>query len=176
MTEPTVTLKPCPFCGVAGVAVISGPCAWNQRGIAWNVMCPTRDCHGGIFALGCDMFASPAEAIAAWNTRTASAPAPVEVTQGDMDAARKAWREAYDAYMDWYTAKDEVTPVRMLAQAFARHRTASAPADLVEAVKWLLEEYVSNVDSYRMGGFYLDPEKEECVVEARAALAKHGGA
>ena len=103
-------------------------------------------------------------------------PAPVEVTQADRDAARKAWREAYDAYMDWYTAKDEATPVRMLAQAFAHHRTASAPADLVEAVKWLLEEYVSNVDSYRMGGFYFDPEKEECVVEARAALAKHGGA
>ena len=57
------------------------------------------------------------------------------VTQEDREAARKAWREAYDAYMDWYTAKDEVTPVRMLAQAFARHRTASAPAGEVVAYK-----------------------------------------
>jgi hypothetical protein len=64
-------------------------------------------------------------------------PAPVEVTQADRDAARKAWREAYDAYMDWYTAKDEATPVRMLAQALARHRTASAPAG--EVVAWMYE-------------------------------------
>ena len=70
-----VELLPCPFCGASGLAVISGPCSWNDGGIAWNVTCHTRGCHGGIFALGVDMFETQAQAIAAWNRR---APDPDE--------------------------------------------------------------------------------------------------
>ena len=41
---------------------------------------------------------------------------------------------------------------------------------LREALSILLEEYVSDVDPYRVAGFYRDPETEDCVVKARAAL------
>ena len=63
--------------------------------------------------------------------------------------------------------------------------TSEAPleaADLIEtqareierlraALKELVEEYVRNVDCTRLGGFYLDPETEDCIIDARAALA-----
>lgn len=62
-------LKPCPFCGEAGVAVSSSPCGWHEPPVAWHVCCLTKGCHGAIFALGYDLFATPEEAIAAWNTR-----------------------------------------------------------------------------------------------------------
>lgn len=45
----------------------------------------------------------------------------------------------------------------------------------VEALKELVEEYVENVDVTRLAGFYLDPETEECVIKARAALAAING-
>lgn len=45
-------------------------------------------------------------------------------------------------------------------------------AELVEALEQLVEEYARNVDSTRLGGFYLDPETEHCVIDARAALAR----
>jgi len=59
----------------------------------------------------------------------------------------------------------------------------SQAADRIEAltaeVEWkeaalrdLVKEYVSNVDPYRTGRFYIDPEQEDVVVEARAALEK----
>jgi hypothetical protein len=49
-------------------------------------------------------------------------------------------------------------------------------AELVEALRELVEEYVCNVDATRLGGFYTDPETEECVKHARTLLAKHGDA
>lgn len=62
-------LKPCPFCGGGRLLLTSSPCAWNEDGRAYNVTCTTRACHGGIYALGVDMFPTEAEAIAAWNRR-----------------------------------------------------------------------------------------------------------
>ena len=44
--------------------------------------------------------------------------------------------------------------------------------ELREALEWLVSEYTCNVDSCRIGGFYLDPETEDCVVEARAVIRK----
>lgn len=42
------------------------------------------------------------------------------------------------------------------------------------ALTELVEEYVCNVDRTRLGGFYLDPETEDCIIDARAALeARH---
>jgi len=41
---------------------------------------------------------------------------------------------------------------------------------LRSALKELVEEYVRNVDCTRLGGFYLDPETEDCIIDARAAL------
>ncbi len=34
----------------------------------------------------------------------------------------------------------------------------------------LINAYIANVDTYRLGGFYTDPETEDEVIEARAAL------
>ena len=42
---------------------------------------------------------------------------------------------------------------------------------LREALRELVEEYVRNVDCTRLGGFYLDPETEDCIIHARATLA-----
>ena len=58
-------------------------------------------------------------------------------------------------------------------EALAELRASADVAELVEALKWLVSEYVSNVDACRLGGFYRNPEEEECVVDARAALSKH---
>lgn len=51
---------------------------------------------------------------------------------------------------------------------------AAAPT-LADTLKELLNEYLSNVDYYRLGGFYTDPEKEPCVIRARAVLADIAG-
>lgn len=64
-------LKPCPFCGESQAMLCDSPCGWNDSGKAWAVSCRTEDCHGAIFSLGYDLFETQAEAIAAWNTRTA---------------------------------------------------------------------------------------------------------
>lgn len=151
-------LKPCPVCGNAP--------KWRGS---------QHDYIAGIYRLQClgetHLFqsygATEAICIAAWNTRH-SAPA------GEVEPV--AWMYTHPKCTSyWRTQPDEghaedgwtETPLY----------THPAPlADLMEALKRLLEEYVSNIDSHRLGGFYLDPEKEECVVEARAALAKHGGA
>lgn len=55
---------------------------------------------------------------------------------------------------------------RTAAKAASRAREAR----LREALAELVKEYVCNVDCTRLGGFYLDPEKEDVVIEARAAL------
>ena len=36
----------------------------------------------------------------------------------------------------------------------------------------LINAYTANVDTYRLGGFYTDPETEDEVIEARAALGE----
>ena len=43
---------------------------------------------------------------------------------------------------------------------------------LREALTNLVEEYTMNVDSFRTGGFYTDPETEEVIIAARATLAE----
>ena len=58
-----------------------------------------------------------------------------------------------------------------LKEAAATIEALTAERDrLREALSILLEEYVSDVDPYRVAGFYRDPETEDCVVKARAAL------
>lgn len=91
----TDELKPCPFCG-GKAGVTSGPCAWNAGGIAWNVTCPSYGCHGGIFALGVDMFASPAKAIAAWNRRFPDPQLAAERARADAlaDVLEAVWKHA----------------------------------------------------------------------------------
>ena len=125
----------------------------------------------------------------------------VTVTQRDRDAA---WPFRADCYGSgdiegWMNGKyDHVRIIR----AFARHRASTAPdaepvadrpvtsnpvddrgsgntsdkavAQAVEALRDLVEEYIANVDSTRLGGFYQDPETEDCVIAARAALAAMG--
>lgn len=41
---------------------------------------------------------------------------------------------------------------------------------LKAALRNMVDEYVCNVDSYRTGGFYSDPRKDDCVINAEAAL------
>ena len=41
---------------------------------------------------------------------------------------------------------------------------------LRQALSILMEEYVNEVDPYRVAGFYRDPETEDCVIKARAVL------
>ena len=68
----------------------------------------------------------------------------------------------YDDYLSARLYPDE---------AADRIETLTAERDrLREALSILLEEYVSDVDPYRVAGFYRDPETEDCVVKARAAL------
>ena len=43
---------------------------------------------------------------------------------------------------------------------------------LREALGNLVNAYTANVDTYRLGGFYTDPETEDEVIEARAALGE----
>ena len=40
------------------------------------------------------------------------------------------------------------------------------------ALSNLINAYTANVDTYRLGGFYTDPETEDEVIEARAALGE----
>lgn len=43
----------------------------------------------------------------------------------------------------------------------------------IEALRGLIDNYVSNVDTTRTAGFYQDPETEDCVIEARAVLTAY---
>lgn len=43
---------------------------------------------------------------------------------------------------------------------------------LISALEALLNEYVTDVDPFRVGGFYQDPETEDVVIEARKAIAE----
>ena len=57
------------------------------------------------------------------------------------------------------------------ANAELRIETMTAAHDQFrEALSILMEEYVNEVDPYRVAGFYRDPETEDCVVKARAVL------
>lgn len=177
-----VTALPCAHCG--SEALIG-----QTLDDAWYAMCCVDHC------IRIDKYwRTKAEAIAAWNTRH-SAPAGEVVatyrhvkrgTTYQVVGAAELQATAYNVHEGdkltiyrgqdgklWARHEDEFHDGRF-EQVEGTH--PAPPADLMEALKRLLEEYVSNIDSHRLGGFYLDPEKEECVVEARAALAKHGGA
>jgi hypothetical protein len=53
---------------------------------SYNVTCRRVDCHGEIFALGCNKFKTEDEATAAWNTR---APDPlIQHLQGEVERLR----------------------------------------------------------------------------------------
>ena len=54
----------------------------------------------------------------------------------------------------------------------AHQRLIAAAPEMYGALSQLINEYVSNVDPYRTGGFYFPPDKEDIIIEARAALAK----
>ena len=62
-----------------------------------------------------------------------------------------------------------------VCEVWAMHDLIETQAREIErlrgALKELVEEYVRNVDCTRLGGFYLDPETEDCIIDARAALA-----
>lgn len=65
-----VELKPCPFCGGEQLEICRTDYTPDNCK-AYAVTCRTRDCHGAIFALGYGLFDTEAEAITAWNTRSA---------------------------------------------------------------------------------------------------------
>jgi hypothetical protein len=54
---------------------------------------------------------------------------------------------------------------------FEKAQEWKACVDVLEAaLRGMIDEYVCNVDSFRTGGFYSDPRKDDCVVNAEAAL------
>ena len=87
----------------------------------------------------------------------------------DSDAIEEQRREAADAIEE---LDRHLTLSGKVNKALSERieKLEADKARLREALTTLVEEYVTNVDCTRLGGFYLDPESEECVVEARAAL------
>ena len=75
MTEPTVTLKPCPFCGNDGSGPIEDALYVSHTQNDWHSAydCYSVQCDKCTANMGYSV--SYEDAIAAWNTRTASAPA-----------------------------------------------------------------------------------------------------
>ena len=74
---------------------------------------------------------------------------------------------------NWWKEAVELTQQARLQYSEEKARAEKAEAErdrLRAALSILLEEYVSDVDPYRVAGFYRDPETEDCVVKARAAL------
>lgn len=57
-----------------------------------------------------------------------------------------------------------------IEMAKARLALQSRIEALEAALRNMVDEYVCNVDSYRTGGFYSDPRKDDCVINAEAAL------
>lgn len=137
MTEPTVTLKPCPFCGSSNLEV----CA------AVHVAPCRIVCHidGGDRTV---------EAIAAWNHRTASAPAGEVVAYKITDADGGYWFTDKPENPDLFDC--EITQVPLYAHP-------PAPADLVEALRWIagMTDIEADFDGF------------QAREKARAALAKH---
>jgi hypothetical protein len=80
-------LKPCPFCGGTKLMICDSPCGWSAGGKAYAVTCCARDCHGAIFSLGHDLFATPHEAVASWNIRAFDQAAELRGAEKMRDAA-----------------------------------------------------------------------------------------
>ena len=131
----TEELKPCPFCG--------GEAESNHRGNAFGFVCAAGhyvQVYGG----------TAAEAIAAWNTRAAmqadatpvdarvstSNPVVDHETGNTSDKLRDAvevWRDAYDAFTDFYHHTTEKDPARVIEA----DRQATRAALVAEIVAWL---------------------------------------
>ena len=80
-----------------------------------------------------------------------------------LQAERDKWKTAFDESCNAWQQQCE--------HEMDRANKAEAERDRLRAVlSVLLEEYLSDVDPYRVAGFYRDPETEDCVVKARAAL------
>ena len=79
-----VTLKPCPFCG--GEAGGPSDCYTGMRPNieAWMVYCETNNC----VLESCRDYATPEEAITAWNTRT-QADTPDAVVEAALKRAKQ---------------------------------------------------------------------------------------
>ncbi|CAB4121236.1 Restriction alleviation protein Lar [uncultured Caudovirales phage] len=77
-------LEPCPFCGGKKNII----CCTDYDGRdAYAVSCRYHNCHGSIFMLGYGYFATKAEAIAAWNTRTLTAIDPAAIREAALVSA-----------------------------------------------------------------------------------------
>lgn len=126
-TPRVVELLPCPFCGGAASLSYYTRSASNEPA-GHYVECDNCAAGGPTADVSSIVTDVRAEAITAWNTRTAA------------EAA----------------SREEVERLRI-------------------ALSELVEAYVCNVDSCRVGGFYFDPEQEDVVVEARAALTASEG-
>ena len=127
-------LKPCPFCGESQAMLCDSPCGWNDSGKAWAVSCRTEDCHGAIFSLGYDLFETQAEAIAAWNTRTADQRcAELEAENARL---REAGQAVIDTAFDHYTARNGR---RMSIEGDDGEKCWIVPFDHFEALRKALE-------------------------------------
>ena len=87
------------------------------------------------------------------------------------EAPERLWADG-NQYWDsgsWGQSKEFDNDVEYVRADIVQALTAERD-HLREALSILVENYVSEIDAYRVAGFYRDPETEECVVNARAAL------
>lgn len=80
------------------------------------------------------------------------------------------WRaraEAAEAQLKTVLDRESATAARHDVKV---EKLEAEVARLRTALRELVEEYVGNVDQYRVGGFRSDPEEEDVVKKARAAL------
>lgn len=139
MNLEKIALKPCPFCGSAGMFE-------NARGSygyypeKLRVRCSDAGCSGqtGWFIHG-------EKAANAWNSRAAQAAltAMLEgfggdgVTEGDRSAASSLFRDERTDLAVKFRLGQNPAP---LLEAFARHRQLSAAAERARIVAWLREQ------------------------------------
>ncbi len=70
MTNESLNLKPCPFCGESKIMIHHNGIGGSETPEdSYNVTCLYPDCHGTIFALGHHQFKTKSEAVEAWNRR-----------------------------------------------------------------------------------------------------------
>lgn len=91
------------------------------------------------------------------HSQYANAKLRIEALTVDRAEARAGWHKYEGA---WMAAEGKLVDLE------------AERDQLREALSILMEEYVNEVDPHRVAGFYRDPETEDCVVKARAALNK----
>jgi hypothetical protein len=91
------------------------------------------------------------------HSQYANAKLRIEALTVDRAEARAGWHKYEGA---WMAAEGKLSDVE------------AERDELRDSLSILMEEYVNEVDPYRVAGFYRDPETEDCVVKARDVLNK----